>query len=166
VQQAKLFGLYLNPPPPKAPAIKTPYLTAVKPKPESNKPLAPEPPVSMTPKFRVMAVSIYKGKPEKTMALIGEPGAEPRWIKCGEMVGHLLVEDIQNGQVIWRNGEQTGQVAVLMEPGKKPQEHVTTKRATAEPAIMPDPLVEMEEVKDLPPRSKPTPIKRGLQPRR
>ena len=168
VEQAKRFSLYLDPPPPPLLQVASkPKLTATMTKPPQKVSLSDMP--AMSPKFRVMAVSVYTARPEKSMVLIEEPGAEPRWVKCGERVGHHLVEEIQNGQILWRNGEQTGRVAVVMDPLEQAKENTTARLLTTGEApekILPAPLVEKQAVPVKPARSKPTPIKRGLRQRK
>ena len=95
VQQAGAFALYLNPPKPKAPI-------PVKGRPSTVK-RAP----SSTTKFKVMGTSYYKGNPESSLALIDEPGKGLHWVRQSSMLGHLLVEEIKDGVVVFKDNNGT-----------------------------------------------------------
>ena len=162
--QAKRFGLYLNPPP--SPQTITPPKTNQY-APHTNKSAVtkklPTKPKQSLPKFKVLATSVYKTRPEKTMALIVEPGAESRWIKAGQMVGHLLMERIERGHVAWRLGEETGRVAVDMTSKVEYQQDspgVTLVAKISKTNSVP----ESEPIQSRPSRA--TPIRRGLRQRR
>jgi len=68
---------------------------------------------SASPRFRVVAVSCYPQRPERSMALI-EPtiGGEAKWAKEGTPVGHFVVHEIRQGLVVLRNGEQRCELTV------------------------------------------------------
>lgn len=104
VQQAGSFALYLNPPKPKAPrsvpnrvtgAIRTPTAKA---------------------KFTVLATSYSKEHPEMSIALIDEPGKGLSWFRPSGKVGHLLIENIKDGAVVFKDSSGSFEIAVEQKP--------------------------------------------------
>ena len=82
VKQAQTFALYLNPP--------------------ASKPRIPQPgpgstigtQTNVTPKFKVIGISLCEWSPEMSMALIDEPGKGIHWVKQSASVGHLYIEQV------------------------------------------------------------------------
>lgn len=110
VEQATAFAAYLKPPAPPVPK------EVPKPKPAVQP--VPRPPVA-TPQFRLLATSCCLSSPEKSLALIAEPGKGDRWTRPGERLGHLVIESVENGMIVYRDGSQRHEMAVTM---KKPVE--------------------------------------------
>jgi len=104
VEQAVAFALYLNPPEPK----ETPTIR------ETTSVAATALPV--TPKFKVVGISYYEGRPELSMALINEPGKDPHWVRQSSNVGHLVIEQIKDNLVIVRGTKGTFEIAVEERP--------------------------------------------------
>ena len=46
------------------------------------------------------------------MALVSELGSGYRWVKHGQRLGHFVVESIERGLIMYRNGDQLLEVAV------------------------------------------------------
>jgi len=118
VEQADAFALYLNPPKPKdAPVQRTntkQIVTAVR-------------PVRSKAQFTLAATSYYSSSPEKSMALVSEPGSGYRWVKKGERLGHFVVESIERGAISYRNGNQLLEMAINTDiPAIKEQTGQTT----------------------------------------
>lgn len=106
VREAKAFALYLNPPQP--PKLKeTPN-----PESSSKQTISAVRQARSKPKFRLVATSCYRSKPEKSMALISEPDSGFRWVKQGSYVGHFLVEKIKRGMIIYQDGDQLCEMAI------------------------------------------------------
>lgn len=125
VVQATAFALYLNPPKPP-------------PQPEASQPrvAAPQPahrPVVTSPKFRLLSTSRHHSYPEESLALISEPGKGDRWIRQGDRLGHLSVESIADGRLVYRDGDQLYEVSVAM---KQPVE--LARLASVRPASTQD----------------------------
>ena len=105
VEQADAFALYLNPV--KQPVrtiskgVKTPNIT-------SN--------INVTPKFKVYATSFYPENPQLSQALIDEPGKGRFWVRQSSMVGHLLVEQVKDGLVVVKSGDETFERKIEKEP--------------------------------------------------
>ncbi len=94
VKQAEAFALYLNPPP--------------KPKAKSSVSRSkPSPRGSVSPKFKLVGTSRYALHPELSLALIDEPGKGLRWIRQFSKVGHLIIEQVKDGLVVVRDGQNT-----------------------------------------------------------
>ena len=166
VHQARAFARFLDPP---APSRHMPQQISTKPKPTRPSMPTATPairPRQPMPRFRVIATSYYPSSRDRSMALIAEPGSGLRWVRSGDMVGHVLVETIARGKVTWRDGERTGDVAVQLaaKPKHKKKGNIAAHLvATNEPVALPN-IVEKDEAHT---RSKsPKPIRRGLRPRR
>lgn len=102
VQQAKAYALYLNPPKPPAPKIIS----------RPQKPVY-RPPVT-TPKFRLLSTSYYRSNPERSLALVSEPGKGDHWIAKGERVGNFVVERVENGSIVYRVGNQSHEMKITI----------------------------------------------------
>lgn len=101
VQQSQVFAKIINPPdPPAQPGTRGQ---------NSGRTVVSTPP-TLKPIFSVTTTSVCEAHPELSLALINEPGKGTSWVKQGSNVNHLLIEKIQDGLVIARNGEETFQV--------------------------------------------------------
>ena len=102
VKEARVFGLYLNPPvvskpaPPPKPAAKLAPREVV----------TPDPPKS-TAKFTLVGTSYYQSRPELSLAYIDEPGKGLRWVRQGAKVGHMLIEQVKDGSVVVKDNEKS-----------------------------------------------------------
>jgi hypothetical protein len=117
VEQAQILALYLNPPrAPVAsiPASKSAVATPVRPAPPGGNvtPVTQIQPASSSPKFELHGISYYRQKPERSMALVLEPGGNRRWVHPGEQLGHLTIERIDCNSVVCRDGGQTQVLAL------------------------------------------------------
>ncbi|MHC4757042.1 MAG: hypothetical protein ACYTE8_00135, partial [Planctomycetota bacterium] len=99
VKEAKAFALYLNPPPKPEPKRK--------PGGKSPKKKGPKPITPVSAKFKLVGTAYYPLSPNTSMALIDQPGKGLSWVRQGEEVGHLVFEQIKDGEVIIRDGNQT-----------------------------------------------------------
>jgi hypothetical protein len=104
VKQAGAFALYLNPPPAKTPRAATGRTT------DTNRGPA------VTPKFRLLGTSYYKGQPELSLALIDEPGKGLHWVRQSSKVGHLLIEQVKDGIVVFKDGKGTFELKAEQKP--------------------------------------------------
>lgn len=96
VKQAEAFALYLNPPPKPKPE---PAVSGVKSKPRPAGPVAA--------KFKLVGTSRHVLQPELSLALIDEPGKGLYWVRQSSKVGHLIIEQIRDGLVVVRDGNNT-----------------------------------------------------------
>jgi hypothetical protein len=108
VKQAQAFALYLNPPPPKQPAISRPSRVQQQP---------PRPTVT-SPKFKLLGTSFYASHPDLSLALIDEVGKGIHWVRRLGRVGHLVIEQIKDGLVVIKDGSRTFEVT-MVERSKK-----------------------------------------------
>jgi hypothetical protein len=108
VKQAQAFALYLNPPPPKQPAISRPSRVQQQP---------PRPTVT-SPKFKLLGTSFYASHPDLSLALIDEVGKGIHWVRRLGRVGHLVIEQIKDGLVVVKDGSRTFEVT-MVERSKK-----------------------------------------------
>ena len=96
VKQAQAFALYLNPP---ASKTRNPKIGS------GTSTISAQ--VDVTPKFKVVGISYYEGRPEMSMALIDEPGKGIHWVKQSTTVGHLRIEQVKNDLVIVKSSKET-----------------------------------------------------------
>ncbi len=108
---ASAFAANLNPPAP----VKAPAVVSEAPRPAPAAPVV-RPPVS-SPKVTVCGTSCCDDQPQRSMALILEPGSkEPaRWVRRGAQVGHLVIQEIRPGAVVYLDGEQVHEMAMERE---------------------------------------------------
>ena len=104
VQQAGAFALYLNPPPAKTPRAATGRTTDITRGP------------AVTPKFKLLGTSYYKGQPELSLALIDEPGKGLHWVRQSSKLGHLLIEQVKDGTVVFKDGKGTFELQAEQKP--------------------------------------------------
>ncbi len=121
VKEAKSFALYLNPP---QKVEKTP------PKIDARTKSIVKTPTNASSKFKVVGTSYAKSDPSTSLALLDIAGKGLRWIRQGETVGHLVIEEVKpGGTILVRDGknvsEMTADKPVKMSllkgelPGKK-----------------------------------------------
>ena len=98
VERAKEFALILN-----LPASSEPTHSV-------QSPLIVTQPVNKTPvvsaKFRLLSTSCYLANPEKSLALVTEPGKGDRWIEKGERIGSFIVEKVEKGVIFYKDGNR------------------------------------------------------------
>lgn len=118
VTQAQAFAAYLSGPSPDKEGIGAKSI----PSPSSlyvPKITTMAQPVSSA-KFKLQGTSYYPHEPAKSMALISEPGSpegNERWIKEGARLGHLVIDKIKHGAVVYRDaGGQLHEMPVEHSP--------------------------------------------------
>jgi len=105
IRQAEAYALLLNPPQPakseQAPApsrsLKQTVAAAIEAK--------------VKPKFTLVGTSYYRSMPEESMALVSEPGSGTGWVKKGARLGHFIVEKVERGTLVYRDGNRLCEVA-------------------------------------------------------
>lgn len=104
VREATVFALYLNPPSPPAPSeIRQPPATVAPPVSR---------PVSAAPWFSLLATSYNRLHPERSWALVCEPGQGGRWTRKGDQLGHFVIEDVERGAILCRDGNELHRMTV------------------------------------------------------
>ncbi len=98
VKQAEAFALYLNPPKPKEPTPAEGPARSIGDTPR---------PRIVTPKFELIGTSFYASDPQLSLALIDVPGSGFRWVRQSSNVGHLIIEQIKDGAIVVRDGQNT-----------------------------------------------------------
>jgi len=116
VKQAEAFALYLNP-------VKT---MAQKPPVKGGKIPTISRNVTVTPKFTILATIVYPENPMLSQALIDEPGSGRHWVRQSTMVGHLFIEQVKDGTVVLKSGNEITNLEI-------------TKKAETGPAAKPSP---------------------------
>ena len=96
VKQAQAFALYLNPPPVAKQTI-----------PMRRQSIIPPKPLKASAQFKLIATSVHETRPEESLAFISEPGSGLRWIRPGDEVGHVTIEQIKNGLIVYRDQQGT-----------------------------------------------------------
>lgn len=125
VQQATMFGLYINPPPRKtAPRPKTTPVA------RKQAPVIPEPRGPVSAKFTLIGTSYYASRPALSLAYIDEPGKGLYWVRQGAKVGHLLIEQVQDGSIVVKDREKTVTLVAVRAPKKSLIKGETTSTST------------------------------------
>ena len=101
VSLAQAFAHLLNPPAPRPP-----------PGPSGPPLQSPARPDLLTPEFKLLATSFYPARPAESVALVSEPGSGFRWVKPGERLGHVVVDQIRSGVLVYRDADRFGEVQV------------------------------------------------------
>jgi hypothetical protein len=112
VEQAQHFASYLNPPKPKLSKIRkvlTPEKRTLK---AVNQKITTTESTKLKPKFTLVGISYYRSNPEKSMALVSEPGKGVYWVKKGSNLGHFVVEKIERRKIVYKDGKQLRQMVV------------------------------------------------------
>ncbi len=93
MKQAESFALRINPPRPKSPIVKP------------VKPPTPRP-TKVSAKFTLLGTVVYVVDPVRSLALIDEPGKGLHWVRQSDNIGHLKIEQINDGHILVRDGDQ------------------------------------------------------------
>ena len=112
VVQARALASYLN-----SPVVQEKKEVVAK---ERKKPRnvaqAPKARVVPTAKFKLEGTSYYPNRPDRSIALVSEPGSadeNPRWVKEGERLGHFVIQKIRRGIVVYKDeNEQLHEMSV------------------------------------------------------
>ena len=112
VVQTQAFAAYLN-----GPVVQEKKeVVATGSKPPRNIAKVPKIRVVPTAKFKLEGTSYYPNQPERSIALIAEPGStdeNQRWVKEGERLGHFVVHEIRRGVVVYRDqNEQLHEMSI------------------------------------------------------
>jgi len=129
VEQATAYALYLNPPKPSIPNAPR--------QPDAGPQQPAFVPPDTTPKFSLLATTYYRSSPEKSLALVSEPGRGDRWIKKDERLGHFIVERIEKGVIFYRDGNQLHEMKVVV-MGAVQSAQIRSELSTSAQAIKPD----------------------------
>ncbi len=117
---------------------------------ETHKP-EPKPeirPQVSTPKFTVIATSLSRDDAGDSLALISELGGQQRWVHIGDQIGHLVVEDIHNGKILYKDGDRQEELAIAEpEPVKLIASLTTPKRPAYEKPRVPNRLAAVNKSK-------------------
>ena len=117
VREAKLFALRINPPPPPKPKVAPRPPTKAPPRPPSAKtPARPVPKgETVSSKYKVIATCRYDEFPDKSLALLELSATGQKWVRAGETVGHLVLQEVKDGSVVmYRNGKRDSEVAAII----------------------------------------------------
>lgn len=107
VKRAEDFALYLDPPPPKVSRKSRQTRTKGGPRVQPKK---------VSARFDLIATSYYAAHPEKSMALINQPGKGFNWVRQGGKVGYLIIEEVKGGVVVIRDGDRTYEIEAKRKP--------------------------------------------------
>ena len=55
-------------------------------------------------KFRLLSTSCNLTNPEKSLALVSEPGKGDHWLEKGEQVGNFILEKVETGIIFYKDG--------------------------------------------------------------
>lgn len=138
VAQAQIYARLLNPPRSIESAAK---VNSASPKRRAKQRIAKPPRVS--PAFKVHATSVYAKYPEKSMALVSQPGRESSWVRPGDMLGYLQVIEIRKDAVVYTYEGTTGEVVQESNttPALQPPEPPSSTMALDVPGPSVDPVL-------------------------
>jgi hypothetical protein len=106
VAQARAFAMVAQP---------APSAAAGKTRPGEQPQPSVSPPV-FTAKFKLHGTSYCPARPEQSMALILDPSGDLRWVRQGEDLGHVVIQQVKNGSIVCRCGSQTQEMRVEADP--------------------------------------------------
>lgn len=112
VKQAELFAKILDPPPPPKPVVKNVPIT------KEKGPVTPPPPPVLTAKFKVFGTAVSESEPERSIALIDEPGKGLVWVRQGSVIMGTTIEKILDGKISIKDSR--GIVEMTVEEGPAP----------------------------------------------
>ena len=124
VVQSRLFALRIDPPPPppppKPPVEQRPEPTEVvkREPPKPKPPVIPRPPAQVNAKFTLLATVLCEASPTRSMALLQQTGGKQEWFRQGESVGHLDVQEVRNGSVVFSQAGRNPQELFVPEKPK------------------------------------------------
>ncbi len=126
VSQALLFKEYLNPT--RRPTVSRPARTQVTPTqvPDIPKPLGP-----VSVKFHLIGTSYYASRPELSLAYIDEPGKGLHWVRQGDNVSHLVIQEVKDGSVIVKDRDKLNTLVVARTPKKSLLKSDETSKSTS-----------------------------------
>jgi hypothetical protein len=138
VKQAELFAEYMDPARVQKgamPAISK--VGSVAPSPNSK---------FYTPKFVLHGTCYHPSRPEDSLALVWQPGAEDgtlQWVRQGDRLGRFVVDQIKHGAIVYRGGEQKHEMKVQADPAqeslvlsRRSDAGVTSKAAALRPIAL------------------------------
>ncbi len=132
--QSRLLALRLDPPPPPAPKDPVepkdpPKETATRQPPKPRDPVPPRPKTQVNAKFKLLATVMCDANPTRSMALLEQSGGKQEWFWQGERVGHLDIDEVRNGSVIFSQAGRSKQE--LFVPAKPPVKSLLKGEGTA-----------------------------------
>ncbi|MFH1615088.1 MAG: hypothetical protein ABIG61_08410 [Planctomycetota bacterium] len=110
VKQSQAFALRINPPAPKVALPSRGEKTSSEPKP------ARPTPAKVEAKFSVIGTCLNPLQPERSLVLVDMPAKGYRWLRQGEKVGYLIIEEVKGGGIVIRDGNRTYEQAVVERP--------------------------------------------------
>jgi len=113
IAQARTFASYVNSTSP-AQEVRSPAPQV----PARSRPTPAVRPKASSVAFKLHGTSVYPDRPERSMALISEPGGsegERKWVREGAALGHFVVQEIRRGVVVLSDGDAVREMTV--EPG-------------------------------------------------
>ncbi len=145
VAQAQIYAKLLNPPARPKPQTTNKLVLAESMTRTATAPILPRvqaTPQKVSPSFKVHATSVFAKHPERSMALISEPGKGMFWIRPGHMLGYLKVTEICKDAVVYEFKDTVGQVA--WEPSsipvsQRPRSDASSRMAMDLPKSSPGP---------------------------
>ncbi len=95
VKESHSFALYLNPP--VKPSVRKPV---VKKGNTMGQPIVAARPGSVSVKFTVIGTSYFEAAPDLSLAFVDMPGKGFRWVRQGDKIGHMLLEEVKDGYIV------------------------------------------------------------------
>jgi hypothetical protein len=144
VKQAELFKDIIDPQLPPAAEPKTTTASATKPRTASVKPPA------TSQKFTLVGTSCRASDPQSSFAYIREPDNTYKWVRCGEPIGHLVIQEVKKGSIICSDGRTSSEIPVETTPSRVSQLEVSRTASSASVPRKPAKAVEVKIIEDPP----------------
>lgn len=112
VKQAKAFALRINPPEP-VQQVERPRVQR-----GDNQPPRPASRQPLYTKFSLIGTCVNDANPEKSLALIDIPGKGKEWVFQGGEVNRVVIEEISQGKIVYRDGAAKNELFVPAKEGK------------------------------------------------
>jgi len=117
IVEARAFASHVNSTPP-AQEVRSPASQV----PARSRPTPTVRPKASSVAFKLHGTSVYPDRPERSMALISEPGGsegERKWVSEGAALGHFVVQEIRRGVVVLSDGGAVREMTVEPGPGRR-----------------------------------------------
>jgi hypothetical protein len=116
VKQAKNFAAYLKSPKAKEEEEEVTVLAPTRVSTSSIRSIASSlKSAAHTPKFTLHGTCYYPLKPDKSLALLWQPGGGGgtfKWVRQGAQLGHFIIQEIKPSAIVYAGGQQVGEMTI------------------------------------------------------
>jgi len=118
IKQAMAFALRIDPPPPPKPP-EPPKPKAIAKQPTAPTRPVPTPKTTVSEKFSLLGTCRYENAPEKSLAMLKTVAEGNKWLRQGEIIGHLTIHEIKDGSIVlYKDGQKNSEIYVPVQETK------------------------------------------------